>query len=414
MKIFHIAATRNSESSAAWRILQAQRNLGLDAQALVHENRLNQINTLLFDENQSQSRYRSRAKVNSAFNKFSHFGKRALPWSYNFFPAAGIESLKKLEFDILNIHWVPSVIDLDCLSQINKPIVITMHDVWPLTGGCHCNLDCSAWLSGCRVCPQVNNQPIEILTASHQWKGKFNSLGKISNLSVAAPSTWIRKMAESSPIFSGRTVELTPNCVDSKYFYPEPKKIAKSTLGLDPAKKHLMFVVSGNVTQYHKGYDLLHQVVSHFEKFTGNFEVEVLLIGKAKGLPEFVGGNRLIYIGEVTSQEKMRDFYNAADVMISTSRQDNLPNSLIEAIFCGTPVVAFEVGGISDIVKNGENGYLVKLNDTLEMANCIWKVLAGNFDSSKISSYVSSKFSYQNSAESYLRLYEKVLGRKSL
>ena len=81
MKIFHIAATRNSESSAAWRILQAQRNLGLDAQALDHENRLNQINTLLFDENQSQSRYRSRAKVNSAFNKFSHFGKRALPWS---------------------------------------------------------------------------------------------------------------------------------------------------------------------------------------------------------------------------------------------------------------------------------------------------------------------------------------------
>lgn len=409
MKVLHLAATRNSEASAAWRIMNAQRELGIDAQALVQENRFSRAHTNLLLKPEGKSNYRTALKRNSLLARISHHNKPRLPWSYNYTPSSNWSDIAKLDFEILNIHWVPSVLDLNNIALIKKPIVFTLHDVWPLTGGCHCNLDCVNWKTGCEECPQISKLIPNFLTASTNWFSKKESINEITKLAVAAPSNWIASMARESPIFAAREIQVVPNCVDSRIFQPTERISGKQKLGLESTKFHLLFVVSGDVSQYHKGFDLFVKVIDRLLETRLESRLEIIIVGKSSNIHKSKWSGRIKHFGQIDSQEQMRDIYSAADVMISTSRQDNLPNTLIEASFCGIPIVAFDIGGIKDIVTPGLNGSLIEMGNVVDFALAIEKLSFQHLNPKEIFSDAKSKFSFTNSAQKYAALYNNLL-----
>jgi glycosyltransferase involved in cell wall biosynthesis len=410
MKVLHVAATRNSESSAAWRILSAQREFGIDATALVHEDKYRQNNTEIFSSNWAFSKYRFALRKNSMLGKISHFNKPNLPWSYNYHPAANWSDISSHEFDLINLHWIPSVIDLNNLEKLRKPVIITLHDVWPITGGCHCNLQCGKWENDCGDCPQLQTHLPRSLSAKTNLQRKRDSFSKIEILGVAAPSNWIAQMAKRSPLFVGRKVKVVPNCVDSRIFHPANRNESKVRLGLEPSKFHLLFVVSGEVTQFHKGFDLLQRVMKEISERPISRQLELLVVGKSTDTQDLGFLGKVHYLGEVDSQEKMKSIYCAADVAISTSRQDNLPNTLLEATACGIPAVAFDIGGISDIISPGVNGSLIRMGDIKGMADAIENLRTEPGTSTEIAEYTQSKFSVFESASRYLDFYSELLG----
>lgn len=407
MRIAHIAATRNSESSAAWRILSAQREAGVDARALVHLNSKNVSETDVFPDRGLFRNYRSTARINSALRKVTYLNTENLPWSYTFFSDTNIEKIQEINPDIVNIHWLPSVLDIKLIHTINKPIVLTLHDVWPITGGCHCNLDCERWKIGCTSCPQTFPWTLFPLSAHHNWNTKLASFNKIENLSIVAPSNWIAEMAESSPLFENRLISVIPNCADTRIFTPINKIAAKRTIEVSRKKVILLYVVSGNINQYHKGIDLLKSVLRELAIERENFQL--LIVGNHGSNNKDLEGVETKYLGEIDSQEEMSVIYNASDLMISTSRQDNLPNTLVEATLCGTPLLAFNIGGIADIIKDDFTGKLIGREDISAMAKYISGKTYLNADVINYRSNSSMRFTFDYCSERYINHYKKIL-----
>lgn len=406
LKITHIAATRNSESSAAWRILSAQRSAGMDAEALVHVNSRNIPNTETFSGLSNGRRYLAAARLNAGIRKITRLNKKNLPWSYSYLAAGNFKDLLNHEADVFNIHWIPSVLELSNLQALKKPLVLTLHDVWPLTGGCHCNLNCVNWTNGCFECPQNSILEKFTLSASYNWAKKEKYFHAIDNLSIVAPSNWMADMVKRSPLFRNRIVSTIPNCVDSEIFFPQDKMSAKKEIGISESRYCLLFVVSGDIQQHHKGIDLLQKVLQD-EKINKE-KFELLIVGNNHNSDLDFQGFTTRYLGSINSQEQMNKIYNAADLIISTSRQDNLPNALIEASFCGLPIISFNIGGISDIINNGENGRLIPAYDTSGMARAIVEMSSKQTVKSEVSRKAVRDFAFDKCAKSYKRHYLEI------
>ena len=406
LKITHIAATRNSESSAAWRILSAQRRAGMNAEALVHVNSKNVPNTKTLLELSNGRRYQAAARFNAGIRKFTSLNKNNLPWSYSFFAAGNFKDLLLHESDIYNIHWIPSVLELSSLQLLKKPLVLTLHDVWPLTGGCHCNLDCEKWENGCSKCPQNSIPEVFSLSAAHNWKKKEKYFQAIDNLSIVAPSNWMADMAKRSPLFRNRIISTIPNCVDKGVFFPQDKMRAKKEIGISKSKYSLLFVVSGDIEQHHKGIDLLQKVLN--DEVINKEKFELIIVGDNHKSDLKFQEFTTRYLGSIDSQEKMNKIFNAADLIISTSRQDNLPNTLIEASFCGLPIISFNIGGISDIVQDGKNGRLIPAYDTSAMARVIVEMSSLQIIKSEVSEKAIRDFDFDKCAKSYNKHYQEI------
>lgn len=406
LKIAHIAATRNSESSAAWRILSAQRRVGMNAEALVHVNSKNVPNTKTFLEHSNGRRYLAAARFNAGIRKLTSPNMNNLPWSYSFLAAGNFKDLLNHDADIFNIHWIPSVLELSNLQVLKKPLVITLHDVWPLTGGCHCNLDCDNWENGCFKCPQNSHLEIFGLSAAHNWAKKEKYFQAIENLSIVAPSNWMADMVQRSPLFRNRRISTIPNCVDKGVFFLQDKITAKKEIGISKSKYSLLFVVSGDIKQHHKGIDLLQKVLN--DKLINKERFELIIVGDNHKSNLDFQGFATRYLGIIDSQEKMNKIYNAADLIISTSRQDNLPNTLIEASFCGLPIISFNIGGISDIINHGENGRLIPAYDTAAMARAIVEMSYTRTIKSEVSRKAIRDFDFDKCAKSYEKHYLEI------
>lgn len=411
MRVFHVAPTRLSESSAAWRIMNAQRRIGIDAEALVHVSGLETPHTLYFPgkKNPIVNQYKINSKLNAILTRIANSGKPALPWSYNVFSFMNLKVLNNENYDIINLHWIPSVGNLDLLSKLGKPIVITPHDVWPLTGGCHCNLECENWESGCFKCPQNHASLIKTLSPHNSWNEKKKQYERIENLSIAAPSQWIANMAARSPLFENRKIAVTPNCVDPAEFPLRNKVFSKKVLGLDADKKHLLFVTSGYLSQFHKGLDLLQTILVEFEKLFDFKNLEVLLVGKQSERFKYESKISMKFLGEITSASKMSEIYASTDVVVSCSRQDNLPSVLIEASMSGVACVAFDVGGIGEIIEDGKNGYLIEKGDVNGFVNRIALELKLPRAPEEIRNLAISRFAPEVSAAQYFNLYTDIL-----
>lgn len=331
----------------------------------------------------------------------------SLPW---FGPSLHKHELVK-DADIIHLHWVQnSFVSLHCikkLQKLNKPIIWTLHDMWAFTGGCHYNVDCRKFETSCENCPQLKNT--SILDFS---KSTFKNKSAIftSELNIVTPSKWLSKEVKLSSLLKKNPISVIPYNINFETFKPVDKTEAKNTFGIRADKKIILFV-SMNLEDKRKGFEYFKQAIIELENSIPNWTDthEILAIGRNSNVKHF--NTKIHYTGRLNDVEKIATAYSAADVFVAPSKQDNLPNTVIESLACGTPVVAFNIGGMPDMILNKETGYLATPYNTSDLGEGIVYCLKNDL-SAKSVSWAKSNFQSVDIAKSYVNLYTELLNVK--
>ena len=306
------------------------------------------------------------------------------------------------EADIINLHWVANFLNYDELSLSNKKIVWTLHDMNAFTGGCHYTSGCKQFLNHCYECPQLEGTKHKhIVKSIFHKKQKFYSK---NNIVFITPSQWLCETAKKSHLLAEKNIFHIPYGIDTKVFKPFPKIAARNAFGLPIDKKNIIFV-SDSLNNRRKGLHLLMQVLE------GISDPDILLCAIGKGKESV--NEKIIYLGKILDENKMALAYSSANLFVIPSLEDNLPNTVLEAMACGIPVVGFNTGGIPEMVINGENGYIVEKANVDEMKNNIFQ-LVNNKDllvkfASKNRERIVLLYSLEKQAKEYLHLYQKIL-----
>ena len=316
---------------------------------------------------------RRRAKLNAAYVAQGGDPNEPLrlDWAqeYRSLPRALADS------DLVNLHWVGDFVDSRMVKTIATsiaPVVWTMHDMLPLTGGCHYDAGCGRYVQGCGCCPMVGSAKRSDPTA-RTWRSKRKALAHVPNhrLHVVAPSRWLVDCARNSPIFTGKDISLIPNSIDTHAFAPRDKATARASLGIKADAKAIL-LISQDLTTPRKGVE---QFVAAFSAPDSRPAGDVLLITVGTGKPSLALPIPRRHLGEIRDDRRLSEVYSAVDVCVMPSRQDNLPNTVMEAMACGTPVVGFAVGGIPDMVHSDETGLLVSPGDIMGLRHAVERIL---------------------------------------
>lgn len=278
--------------------------------------------------------------------------------------------------DIIHLHFTNfgflSIENIAQLCNLGKPVVWTMHDMWAFTGGCHHSGTCENYQSKCGFCTEFVKKP-GLNDLSHQlWEKKMKAF-KQYNLFPITCSNWLRNRALKSSILKNRTIIALPNTLNTEQiFVPKHKKEAKLSLGLDENKPLILFVaVRPNAPK--KGFQQFIEAVQFLENKTSFI---IGIIGNVIDNTPFKQiGVPIHYFGHLNNDQQMAEVYQAADVYVTTSLEENLPNTIMEAMACGTPCVGFNVGGIPEMIDHQQNGYVAKAFDCKDFANGIQDVL---------------------------------------
>ena len=258
--------------------------------------------------------------------------------------------------DIIHLHWVNfgmlSIQNIKQLIDTGKPIFWTLHDMWAFTGGCHHSGECLNFQASCGNCQEFLKNPAANDLSNQIWNEKFKAFQQ-PNLHIITCSDWLKERATSSSILKNQPIQSIPNAIDTSFFKPADKQNAKRVLGLDPSKKHILFVAM-RVNAPKKGFSYLEKALQGLDHST----TELIVVGNAQDLPELQLKAHIM--GHISSPEKMIQIYQAADVFVTPSLEENLPNTLMEALACGTPCVGFAIGGIPEMIDHQVNGYVAE------------------------------------------------------
>lgn len=305
------------------------------------------------------------------------------PFALQWFGKSLIHVKALKEADIIHLHWINHgfltprfLAELDLLD---KPIVWTFHDSNAFTGGCHVRYDCEHFHQQCGNCPLLKfSGPNDI---SHKtWLRKQHAYSEL-NFHIVAPSNWMAKSVKESSLLGLRNVNVIPNTIEIDIFKPYVKAEAKKILKIPANHFVIMSGFMPSKNDKHKGtqylIDALNELASRPE--ISNKEIELVIFGNkdTKDMPEFAF--KTTFLGTINKDEHLAKSYAAADVFVLPSLEDNLPNTIMESLACATPVVAFKTGGIPDMVKHLENGYLADYKSAIDLADGIeWLYLNDN------------------------------------
>jgi glycosyltransferase involved in cell wall biosynthesis len=278
------------------------------------------------------------------------------------------------ECQIINLHWISGFVDYRTFfgrSWSQRPIVWTLHDLNALTGGCHYNLGCDRYLTGCGTCPQLGStNPNDLSRTTWARKQRLFSRLPSSKLHFVAPSKWLRSEVRSSPILEKFSVDVIPYGLDLEAFAPRERGSVRDLLGIPRDARVLLFLAE-EISNRRKGFALLLDALARCARRVPN----LLLVSLGQNKPQVSIETPWMHIGAVNNDRFLSMVYNAADLFAICALQDNLPNTVLEAIACGIPVVGHAVGGIPDMVRNGLNGLIVPVGDADALADAICKVL---------------------------------------
>jgi glycosyltransferase involved in cell wall biosynthesis len=277
--------------------------------------------------------------------------------------------------DIVCLHWIAgSFLHPSDLAGLGKPLTWLLHDTWPFTGGCHFPADCRAFEKRCGACPSLGSRDPKDF-AGRDFAARERAYGAL-DLTIVAPSRWIAGEARRSALFGQRRIEHIANGIDLQMYRPMARGAARKLFEL-PADERpiLLFGAMSATSNARKGYGPLQQALRLFARTAGGRGATAVVFGGDAHASEDIDGLRLVHVGEITEEARLASLYAAADVVIAPSLEDNLPNVILEALGCATPVVAFAAGGIPDAVDHQRNGYLAPVGAADELARGIEWVL---------------------------------------
>ncbi|MDD2851702.1 MAG: glycosyltransferase family 4 protein [Desulfuromonadaceae bacterium] len=301
--------------------------------------------------------------------------RNGLPFSTSFQSDIILSKVNELNPDIIHLHWTCSgFVKIETLKKLNKPIVWTLHDSWAFTGGCHIPLDCDRYIGKCGNCATLGSR-FDYDLSRWIWNRKFNSWRGL-DITLVTPSNWLAACVRSSSLFRGKRVEVIPNGLDFGTMSCIDKHIARKMFSLDLEKKYILFGAVNATSDKNKGFQHVVSALRAVLKELAALDCELLVFGGYEPA-EFSGfGLKTHYIGYLHDEVSINLLYSAADVFIAPSLQENLPNTIMEAMACGLPVVAFSVGGIPDIVNHKLNGYLAQPYNTDDLAHGLLSILS--------------------------------------
>lgn len=247
------------------------------------------------------------------------------------------------------------------------PIVWRLCDMWPFTGGCIYSYECERWRTGCGKCPHLEEYPsMRWDTTALLWRVK-DHLYQRSDITVVAPSKWLKDQAAESPLLGRFPTEHIPNGIDTDLFSPEDPHDARSALGL-PGNRKVVYLGAHSLEERRKGAHLVPEVLDHLP---AGLRDDLLLLTAGSGEPPEELRDRVAvrHLGYVEDDRRLAQMYSSADVTLFPSLADNLPNAVLESLACGTPVSAFEVGGVPEALADGDAGELAPAGDTGALAD---------------------------------------------
>lgn len=290
--------------------------------------------------------------------------------------------------DVVHLHWVNqgflSLKGIEKILKSGKRIVWTLHDQWPYAGICHYTEQCDRFQTHCHHCPLLA-QPSANDLSYQVFEEKRRILAK-ADITFVGCSQWIADEARKSPLTEGHRIVSIPNAIDHTIFRPVPKAEARRQFGL-PEEERVVLFICQKVTDERKGIRYLEEAMQLLP------DVRVIRVGK--------GGDY-----EISDERRMALIYAAADVFVTPSLQDNLPNTIVEAMSCGTPCVGFHVGGIPEMIHHKQDGYVARYRDANDLAEGIRYVLSHPELAQAATQYAHETYDEHRVAQMYMKEYE--------
>lgn len=323
------------------------------------------------------------------------------------------------EADVIHLHWInQGMLSLSGIRKIlrsGKPVVWTMHDIWPATAICHLTLDCMQFKTGCHHCRYLPGGGSSNDLSAQIGRRKLGVLSGQSIIFVAC-SRWLESEARQSALLQNQKVTNIPNPLDTHIYKVTDKLEARRRLHL-PADKQVVLFVSQRATNRYKGMDYLteacRQLAAEHPEMTQRTCVTILG-GHSEEVTETLPF-QAFPLGYVNDERRIVDVYNAADVFVLPSLSENLPNTIMEAMACGVPCVGFKVGGIPEMIDHQKNGYVAAYRDAEDLARGLHWVLCeadGKALSKAAVSKVNRCYSQQSVALKYTEVYNEAIAQK--
>ena len=335
-------------------------------------------------------------------------------WSLGWIPARFDRMVAKFAPDIVHLHWVGAgFLPINSLEQFDCPVVWTLRDMWGFTGGCHYTAGCEQYRTACGACPQLRSGREKDLSRS-VWKQKRKHWHDL-DLWLVPISGWLGDCARESPLFARYPIEVIPNGLDIDLFRPSEKAAARRAWNL-PADREIVVYGAVNATQdRRKGFPELLAALKLLGATDRAGDMLLVVFGDLQpdDIPEL--GIETHFVGYVKDNTRLSELYSAADVAVMPSLQEAFGKTLIEAMACRTPVVAFGAGGPVDIVKHRDNGYLATPHCAGDLARgiawCLDEVRRSEDLGYRARLTVEEEFDIEVVADRYRMLYERILAR---
>ena len=395
---------------AASRLTDVLNRHGVEARLLVRDRQTSRATTL---------RLPQRLRLRAAF-----LWERLRIWMVNGFRREGLWAVDSAccgvditslptfrEADLIHLHWVNqgllSLAQIEKILASGKPVVWTMHDMWPCTAVCHHARDCRHFHTHCHDCPQL------LRPAAHDlsWqvfsaKARAYSRAKIN---FVACSQWLAGEARKSALLQQHTICSIPNTYDGALFHPASQAEARRRLGL-PAQVPLLLFACQKVTNSRKGLDILFEALQSPLLAQASADLHLVVVGEmAEGLQRQLPFP-VHAIGYLSAESDMAVLYQAASVFVTPSLEENLPNTIMEAMASGTPCVGFSIGGIPEMIDHLANGYVARYRDIDDLAQGIRYVLENRERLSRnaVGKAVAT-WNEETVARQYISLYQSLI-----
>lgn len=401
---------------AAYRLHQGLRSIGVDSQMLVQNKLTDDRSVICPLGNLGRKLVNFRETFDALPHKFYPEAPAAMFWP-GWVPDRIQSQVNPINPDVINLHWIcRGYMQLETIAKLNKPVVWTFHDMWGFTGGCNYNEECDRYQESCGSCPQLNSNR-EFDLSRWVWQRKAKAWKNL-DWTVVTPSRWMAECTRSSSLFREVRVEVIPNGIDTEKYRPIDRTTARNFLKLPVDRQLILFGAVSATSDRRKGFHLLQPALQSLSQSGWQDKIELVVFGSSAPTQELDLGFKSHYLGKLSDDLSIALVYAAADVFVAPSVQDNLPNTVMEAIACGTPCVAFKIGGMPDMIEHQHNGYLASPYEIEDLARGIAWVLEHPERHEKLSHHAREKaereFTQELQAHRYLSIFTEMVSKGAL
>lgn len=294
-------------------------------------------------------------------------GRMKGPFCAAWLPDGLLARVSAAKPDIVHLHWVARMMRLETLRRITLPIVWTLHDSWPFTGGCYLPGDCTRYRESCGLCPVLNSSRENDLSR-RVWERKQRAWQGL-NLTIVAPSRGMAAAARSSSLFRNARIEVIPNGIDVQTYRPYDKRAARERFSLPHDRRLILFGAASATNDRNKGFHLYAEALKELANRRDN--IELVFFGSADAGKLAGLGFRAHYVGWQSDETSLAHLYSSADLLVLPSIQESLGYTVMEAMACATPCVAFDQGGVPDLIDHRRNGFLARPYGSSDLAHGI-------------------------------------------